>query len=152
LSKIKKDDNGNLWVTSRGNYSDISPKMYVLNPNTDKVIKEINLPISNFDFVENRMYYIASAWTTAGMTVDYGIINTDSLEPMSYNFILNNVQSQIVAPYAITVNPENGDIFISDAKDYVSPGELFCFTKNGNLKWRVTTGDIPGHFAFLGNN
>lgn len=50
LSKIKKDDNGKLWVTSRGNYSDISPKIYVLDPATDTVIKEINEPISDFSF------------------------------------------------------------------------------------------------------
>lgn len=149
LSKIKKDDNGKLWVTSRGNYSDISPKIYVLDPATDTVIKEINEPISDFSFVENRMYYYGYVYTSAGTTSSYGIINTDNYQKISNNFIKNGVENNIVIPYAITVNPINGDIFLADAKDYVSSGELFCFTKFGDLKWKVSTGDIPGHFAFL---
>lgn len=149
MSKIKKDDNGKLWITSRGNYANIPPKVYVLDPQTEAIIKEINEPISDFAFVENRMYYYSYVYTSAGTTSNYGIINTDTYQKVSNNFIKNGVENNIVIPYAITVNPINGDVFIADAKDYVSNGELFCFTKFGDLKWKVTTGDIPAHFAFL---
>lgn len=149
LSKIKKDDNGKLWVSSRGDYADIPPKIYVLDPQTDTIIKEITEPISDFSFVENRMYYFGYVYTSGGTESSYGIINTDTFEKISNNFIKNGVENDIVIPYGITVNPLNGDVFIADAKDYVSNGELFCFTKFGELKWKVTTGDIPGHFAFL---
>lgn len=149
LNKIKKDDNGRLWVTSRGNYADVPPKIHVIDPQTDTVIKDINEPISDFSFVENRMYYYGYEYTSSGTTSSYGILNTDNFEKISSNFIKNGVENDIVIPYGIIVNPINGDVFISDAKDYVSNGELFCFTKFGDLKWKVTTGDIPGHFAFL---
>lgn len=95
------------------------------------------------------MYYYGYVYTSAGTTSSYGIINTDNYQKISNNFIKNGVENNIVIPYAITVNPINGDIFLADAKDYVSSGELFCFTKFGDLKWKVSTGDIPGHFAFL---
>lgn len=146
LNKIKKDDNGRLWVTSRGNYADVPPKIHVIDPQTDTVIKDINEPISDFSFVENRMYYYGYEYTSSGTTSSYGILNTDNFEKISSNFIKNGVENDIVIPYGIIVNPINGDVFISDAKDYVSNGELFCFTKFGDLKWKVTTGDIPGHF------
>ena len=149
LSKIKKDDNGKLWITSRGNYTNIPPRIYVLDPQTDTIIKEINEPISDFSFVENRMYYYGYMYTSSGTETSYGIINTDTFAKISNNFIKNGVENDIVIPYGITVNPVNGDVFIADAKDYVSNGELFCFTKFGELKWKVTTGDIPGHFALL---
>lgn len=149
LSKIKKDDAGKLWVSSSGNYADIPPAVYVLDPQSDKVIKVINEPISNFSFVENRMYYYGYVYTSSGTVSSYGMINTDTFEKTSSNFIKNGIEKDIVIPYGITVNPVNGDVFIADAKDYVSNGELFCFTKFGDLKWKVTTGDIPGHFAFL---
>lgn len=149
LHRIKKDDNGKLWITSRGNYASISPKLYAFDPKTEQILKEMDLPVSDFAFVENRMYYYSSVWTAGGSQVGYGIIDTDQMTVTSSNFILNNAEQQIVTPYAITVNPINGDVLIADAKDYVSPGELFCFTKYGQLKWKTTTGDIPGHFAWL---
>jgi DNA-binding beta-propeller fold protein YncE len=52
-------------------------------------------------------------------------------------------------PYGVAVNPVNKDIFVTDAKDYVSSGTLYCFDKTGKKKWSVVTGDIPGHFAFV---
>lgn len=37
---------------------------------------------------------------------------------------------------------------MTDAKDYVSPGTLHCFSPDGRRKWSVTTGDIPAHIVF----
>ena len=54
----------------------------------------------------------------------------------------------IKVPYGIAVNPNTGDFFVTDAKDYVSPGTLHCFNKEGIKKWSVTTGDIPAHIVF----
>lgn len=149
LNKIRKDENGKLWVTSRGNYADIPPKAYVLDPATDTVVKEISQPVSDMAFVENRMYFYGYQWTSGGTVSSYGIIDTDTFQTTSANFIRDGTEKDIVIPYGIAVNPDNGDIFLADAKDYISSGELFCFTKYGQLKWRATTGDIPGHFAFL---
>jgi hypothetical protein len=41
------------------------------------------------------------------------------------------------------------DVYITDAKDYVTPGTLYCISPEGKLRWQVRTGDIPAHFAFL---
>lgn len=149
LSKIKKDDTGKLWITSRGNYGSIPPKTYVLDPATDQVIKEINMPLSDFDMVENRLYYFSYAWTSTGTASSYGILDTDTYQVISSSFITDGTQTGIVIPYSIAVNPVNSDIFIGDAKDYTSSGELFCYSKFGKLKWKVKTGDIPGHLTFL---
>lgn len=58
-------------------------------------------------------------------------------------------EEKIKTPYGIAVNPETREIFVTDAKNYVTPGTLYCFSPDGKLKWEVTTGDIPAHFAFL---
>ena len=42
-----------------------------------------------------------------------------------------------------------GDIYVTDAKNYVTPGTLYCFSPDGVLKWSARTGDIPAHFAFV---
>ena len=36
-----------------------------------------------------------------------------------------------------------------DAKNYVSSGELLHFHADGTFDWRVSTGDIPAHAAFV---
>ena len=65
---------------------------------------------------------------------------------------LDMVRSRVVeisSYYGLAVNPETKEIFVTDAKNYVSPGTLYCFSPDGKKKWSVTTGDIPAHFAFL---
>ena len=68
---------------------------------------------------------------------------------VSRKIITDGTESQIVSPYGIAVHPTNGDIYITDAKNYTSSGTLYCYSKSGAQKWSATTGDIPGHFAFL---
>jgi hypothetical protein len=83
---------------------------------------------------------------------NYAIVDTRQRRVVSVNFITDGTDKEIVIPYAVAVNPITKDIYVTDAKDYVSPGRLFCFDRYGVKKWDVRTGDIPAHFAFLGNN
>ena len=41
------------------------------------------------------------------------------------------------------------DIYLTDAKNYVNPGALWCFGPDGVTKWSVRTGDIPAHMVFV---
>jgi DNA-binding beta-propeller fold protein YncE len=77
------------------------------------------------------------------------MINVKTETLLSGNFITDGTEKTIKMPYGVAVNPVNKDIFVTDAKDYVSSGTLYCFDKTGKKKWSVTTGDIPGHFAFI---
>jgi len=47
------------------------------------------------------------------------------------------------------VHPETKDIYITDGGNYVTPGIVYCFDKEGKKKWSVRAGDLPGHFALL---
>ncbi|MFA5588666.1 MAG: hypothetical protein WC987_07845, partial [Mariniphaga sp.] len=79
----------------------------------------------------------------------YGIINVKTKQLISENFISDGTGKEIEIPYGLALHPENGDIFITDAKNYVSSGELHCYDKAGKRKWSVRTGDIPAHIAFV---
>ena len=70
-------------------------------------------------------------------------------EIVSRNLITDGTDSDIRIPYGIAVNPETKEFFIADAKDYVTPGTLYCYSRDGVRKWMVTTGDIPAHIAFV---
>ena len=84
--------------------------------------------------------------------VTYAIVDTRSHEKVCDNFITDGTDKDIKIPYGVAVNPITKDIYVTDARNYVNPGYLYCFGSNGVQKWKVRTGDIPAHFIFVGNN
>ena len=79
----------------------------------------------------------------------YGVIDTRTKEVISTNFITDGTERQITMPYGLAVHPETGDIYLTDAKNYVSSGTLYCFSPEGKKKWSIRTGDIPASICFL---
>ena len=74
------------------------------------------------------------------------------MQQVSDRFITDGTDAEIAMPYGIAVNPITKDIYVTDAKNYVTPGRLYCFGSDGVLKWDVLTGYIPAHFVFVGEN
>ncbi|MDR2121915.1 MAG: YncE family protein [Flavobacteriaceae bacterium] len=150
LWRVRKDKNNKIWVTSRGNYSDIKPFVVVIDPKSDTIEKTIHTTVTNFGFYEDNLYYYGTDYDNNFKAVNsYGIIDINAKEVTSSHFINESMKSKIVVPYGIIINPVNGDIFIGDAIDYTVPGKVYCLDKNGNLKWERTVGVSPGHFAFV---
>lgn len=155
LHRIKKDNYKKLWVTSRGDYESRPSRLYVLDkkPGYNRMVVTDTIPIacSNMAIHGDSLYYYATEWNnyTATNSISYGIINVKTKEVVSSNFITDGTEREITIPYGIAIHPESGDIFVTDAKNYVSSGTLYCFDKNGRKKWSVRTGDIPAHIVFL---
>lgn len=153
LCHIKADSKGNLWVSSNGNYVDVASNLYRLeNDGTQyKVAEAMNIPVSNMTIANDSLYIYSSeySYVTSSSTISYAIVDADRKSVVSRKVITDGTESQIVAPYGIAVHPTNGDIYITDAKNYTSSGTLYCYSRSGVQKWSATTGDIPGHFAFL---
>jgi len=151
LEKVKADAYGNLYVTSRGDYYTIPPDLFVINTNTDTVIKDFGLPVSNLwiDGDIAYLYSVAFSYTTGKNTISYSMINVKTQTVLNQQFITDGTDKQITVPYGIAVNPVTKEVYVADAKDYVTPGMLYCFDPAGKKEWSVITGDIPGHFAFI---
>jgi len=152
LSKIKTDKNGDVWVVSQGDYNGITPALSVIDPKTDQVIEKLeNINIKDFTFYGNDLYFYGSTYSmdTGNYLNSYGVIDINSKTQTASHIFNSSLESQITAPYGLIINPENGDIFLSDALDYFSRGKVYCFDKNGNQKWVKTTGINPGHFVLL---
>ncbi len=155
LHRLKKDRYGKLWVTSRGDYQSRPSRLYVMQKkpgfNEMVVTDTIQIACSNMAFFEDRMYYYANEWSNYSQsnTISYGVIDVRTKEVISNNFIADGTEREITIPYGIAVHPETGDIFVTDAKNYVSSGTLYCFSPDGYKKWSVRTGDIPAHITFL---
>lgn len=149
LHRMELDNYGNIYVTSRGDYKNIASNTYIINSN-DMVSGNLKLPASNMTLSGDSLYVYSTEWSyvTNKNTVSYAIINTKTKSIVSRNFITDGTEKEIEIPYGIAVNPETREIFVTDAKDYITPGKLFCFTPDGKKKWEVTTGDIPAHIVF----
>lgn len=155
LHRLKKDRYNKLWVSSRGDYQTRPSRLYVLEKqkgyNRMEVSDTIPVACSNMAIHGDSLFYYATEWNnfTASNTISYGIIDVRTHEVVSTNFITDGTEKEITIPYGIAIHPETGDIFVTDAKNYVSSGTLYCFDREGRKKWSVRTGDIPAHITFM---
>ncbi len=150
LHRLELDRYGNIWVSSRGDYYDVPSKIFVIDSKTDQVTEEFDLANSNMTISGDSIYVYSTEWnhSTAENTTSYAIINTKSKAIVDRNFIKDGTEKEIKIPYGVAVNPKTKEIFVTDAKNYVTPGKLHCYSTNGVRKWSVTTGDIPAHLVF----
>ncbi|MCC8146188.1 MAG: YncE family protein [Bacteroidales bacterium] len=152
LHRLCADPHGQLWVSSRGDYYDEESRLYLIDLMKDELVGSLDIPVSNFHLDGDSLYIYSTEWSYLSMDneITYGIVNVKDRSIVTRNFITDGTDEKIRIPYGITVNPLTKEIYVTDAKNYVSPGTLYCFDKNGKLKWNVRTGDIPAHFVFLG--
>ncbi|QJD96446.1 YncE family protein [Mucilaginibacter robiniae] len=151
LDKVVADKYGDIYVTSRGNYYDISPKLFVIDTQNDVVKKQFDIAAGGLTINQDIAYLYTSSYNynTGNSTITYRMLNVKDETLLNQSFITDGTDQQIKTPYGIAVDPVSLDVYVTDARDYVSSGILYCFDKTGKKKWSVTTGDIPAHFAFL---
>lgn len=152
LHRIKADSKGCLWITSRGDYYDTDAALYCYDTRKRRLVKKLDVPVSSMDIVGDSLYVVSTQWSYVSMSnqITYGIVDVNTMEKVTDNFITDGTESKIKIPYMVKVNPLTKEIFVSDARNYVNPGYLHCYSPEGVLKWSVRTGDIPAHLAFLG--
>ncbi|RPD39463.1 YncE family protein [Chitinophaga barathri] len=151
LHHIKADKRGDLWVTSRGDYKQLPSRLYFIDKDLQKVTDTLPVAASNYFLDGDSLYIYSSEWSyiTYSNVITYCIVNTSTREVVTRSFITDGTDNEIEIPYGIMVNPVTKDIYVTDAGNYVSPGALYCFSKEGKKKWAVRTGDIPAHFTLL---
>lgn len=151
LHRLKADRYGDLYVTSRGDYYTIPSRLYVVNTHTDQVKKVFDVAASNLAIDGDLAYLYSTEWSyiQGKNTISYHLIDVKNETLLDQKFITDGTEKNIRIPYGIAVNPVSKDVYVTDAKDYVTPGKLHCYNALGKLKWSVTTGDIPAHIAFV---
>ncbi len=156
LHRIRKDQYNKLWVTSRGDHKTIPSKLFILerkNMNSREMVvtDTLNIPCTEMHIHGDSLYFYSTQWNdrTKENEISYGIINVKTKELITDKFITDGTEKDIKVPYGININSKNGDIYVTDAKNYVSSGALHCYNRYGKKKWSVRTGDIPAHMVFL---
>jgi DNA-binding beta-propeller fold protein YncE len=151
LDRLKADKYGDIYVTSRGDYYTIPSKLFVIDTRTDAIKKTFDIAASNLWIDEDTAYIYSTEWSYQQQknTISYTMLNVKDETILSSKFITDGTDKKIVVPYGIAVNPLTKDVFVTDAGNYVASGTLYCFDKNGVMKWKVQAGDIPAHMAFV---
>lgn len=155
LHRVRKDRYGQLWVSSRGDYGATPSRLFVLQKepgyNRLAVTDTVDVPCSDLAIRGDSLYFISAQWSeqTETNVVRYGIIDVRTHQVLTDRFITDGTERDITVPYGIALHPTNGDIYVTDAKNYVSSGKLNCYSREGKLKWSVRTGDIPSRIVFL---
>lgn len=154
LFRCKADKYGQLWVSSRGDTYDVPSRLYWLRKDQSGRMEKagsINHNVSDYCIVGDSLYFIAAEWSSITMdnTISYGIVNVRTHELVSQTLSSAPELAAVEMPYGIIVNPYERDFYVMDAKNYLSSGELLHFKADGSFDWKVSTGDIPGHAAFV---
>lgn len=142
LRRLKKDSRGTLYICPWGTTS----KLYVVDTKTDKLTDSITVQVEDFAIKNDTAYVYGTDYGAKNHSYTRIDLKTKTVLPGS--FITDGTKIEI--PYGIAVDPNNGNIYIADARDYVEAGDLYCFDKQGRLKNQIKkTGIIPGHIAFF---
>ena len=151
LHRLELDAYGYLWVSSRGDYYDIQPMTFIIDTEYDEVVEQMDLlACSDMTLCGDSLYVYSNAWNyfTQTSDVNYAIVDVKTRQVLTRHFITDGTDMQFQNPYGIAVNPNTHEIFVTDARDYITPGKVYCYSPEGRLKWSANTGDIPSRIVF----
>lgn len=148
---VAADQYGDVYIKSIGNYSDVNPTLTIIDSKTDAV----KTTFTNFNGGKMTIAGDFAFFTIAGSP------KTKDMPAITGNLKVFNVKTEtvekekfigddtfITSPYGVNVDNLTGEVFITDAKNYASRGEVFCFDKEGKKKYVLTTGVSPNGVIF----
>jgi hypothetical protein len=136
---IKADKSGYVYLVSHGDYEAVRPCLQRLNASTDQVEQTFDVEISDFDIYGNSLYFYAYDYSTNKTA--YQIFDLLKGSVTNTNFISDDAFPE--TPYSINVNPFTGDIYITDALNYTSIGDVYCYSSDGKKKFQFESGMLP---------
>jgi YVTN family beta-propeller protein len=137
---VVADQYGDVYVFSTGNYDDVKSSLATIDSKTDVVKTQVDFAGGSTAINGDYLYITAS-----GGKVKIFNVKTEKIE--KENFITDGTQISI--PYGVTVDELTGEVFVMDALDYFSNGEVFCFDKDGKKKYSFKAGLLPNNIVFI---
>lgn len=143
---LQADNYGDIYVISRGNYSDTKMRLQIIDATTQKLKYTFeDFEAMNFAIKGDTAYvYNYDYFGSNGSSIM--MINVKTEEVISSNFITDG--SAIETVYSIAVDPNSNDVFIGDAKGYTNQGMVYCYSNDGKRKYSFTSGINPVAIRF----
>ena len=142
---LKSDSYGDVYVACTGNYGNVPASFHRIDTQSDEVVQNFNLAVQNFTISGSFAYLYSYNFTDQSKWFKVIDIITENI--VKENFITDG--TQITIPYGIAVDPLTHDVYITDAVDFTSTGDVYCFSPNGTKKFQFEVGINPnGAFVF----
>ena len=145
-NSIVMDKNNNIWVLCSGGYMPpCEPALFCINPSSREIVKRFDFADGDYpssltiDDAKENIYFLNGGFGTLSlykMSVDEDALPTTP-------FI--NSQSKVFTNVIVS---EDGDIYLTDVKDYVQNGEILRYTSEGEFVTSFSAGIIPGAMMF----
>jgi YVTN family beta-propeller protein len=136
---LAADNAGYIYVACTGDYNTAGPKLVKVNTLDGTIALSVDSAVGTIRFYNNYLL------TTGGYlgSANVGYLSTANLAAGRQSFITDGTIVQ--NPYGVDVDPTTGDVYVEDAKNFTSFGEVFCFDNNGKKKfsYSVTPGISP---------
>ena len=146
-NKVAVAANGDVYVSAYGDFSPAGPaSISVINSNSNTLKTTLG---SAYQYSHVTIFgNIAYFFNNYGGAGTARVYNTDTNTDIRAEFITDG--TVITTPYSVSVDEQNGDVYITDAKNYVSAGAVTCFDKDGKKKFTfsVAPGVSPNKVLF----
>lgn len=146
-SKIGTTSDGHIWVLSGNNYRGKESRLTEVDPSTNQQVQSFVFP-NNYTMIHmaigpNDEKYIT---TVDYSTNAYGVYKFEkNTQGTPNNFFLSSTSAFY---YGVTIDPTNGDVYISDTKGFTQAGAVNRYSNLGVLLNSWTTAIGPGNFHF----
>ena len=143
-NSIVLDNDDNIWILSSG----------IENENKAQQLIKVNTATSQVEktFTFNGFTDIAQnlAFNKNNNKLYYNKANFIYSMPTSFQNLPTQAlfQSNASIVYNIAIHPENNDIYISDAVDFVSQGKVLRYNSSGTLLDELQVGFLPSKILF----
>lgn len=147
-SIIHADSEGDVYVVTRGDYDGTDYAFHKIDSKTDELVQSFtDIQALNFTIHRDTAYIYNYDFATQTNWIKLFDCKTDEI--VRENFITD--ETQIETPYGIDINPYNGDVYITDAKNFTVWGDVFCFDRAGKLKFRINEIGLNPNTVVFGN-
>lgn len=150
-NSIVLDKNDNVWVLCGGGYMPpFEPALFCINPKTRQIMKRFDFQQGNYpsslviDNLKENIYFLNGGFESLDlykMSVDDETLPTTPF-----------INSQTHVFYNVAISPTDGDIYITDVKNYLQNGDVLRYTSEGEYVTSFEAGIVPGFMLFSNNN
>ncbi|MDA3614534.1 DUF5074 domain-containing protein [Polluticaenibacter yanchengensis] len=126
---VAVNSRGEVYISHRSDWLDPSyvPVTYIIDGVNLQVKTKLAAAVSSSSIrIHKDIAYLFDSYGSAGILRTYNSISNVIIKE---KFITDN--TVIEAPYGLNIDDEKNYVFITDAKDYVSPGAVYGFDNTG---------------------
>lgn len=143
------DKNGKVWVLCEGALWDEEPgqpELWKIDPMTKQASCMVTFTESAMNLAidpsGSQLYYVRGGDWTVGGDLHRVSIDNPTVED---DFVITAGERLF---YKVAVNPNNGDIYLSDSKTYTTNGTVYRYSSDGLLLSSFNAGICPGFMLF----